>query len=148
MLKGETRSSDDVGATAKLSVFFAGTGGIFFPVVLYRSGRVGTGGGIAASPTRSRSIGVEGSWCAGNAGLGWRLRVVGVTIVSSFRGVPGFSVGLMLSTGGLDGRIDVGIGGGDLIACSRIGDGGRLIRWVSRDGGTGGGVFDKLPPYW
>ena len=48
VLKGETFSSA-VGVTPRLSVFFTGTGGCFFPLVRYFSGLIGTGGGTDGS---------------------------------------------------------------------------------------------------
>lgn len=45
---------------------------------------------------------------------------------------------------GLEGRVDVGIGGGFLELDSRVGDVGLLVL----KGGTGGGVFDFAIPVW
>ena len=45
---------------------------------------------------------------------------------------------------GLEGRVDVGIGGGFLELDSRVGDVGLLVL----EGGTGGGVFDFAIPVW
>ena len=47
-----------------------------------------------------------------------------------------------LNVTGLDGRVDVGIGGGFLGLDSRVGDVGLLVL----EGGTGGGVFDFAIP--